>query len=94
MFKRIITLLLVVMGGVTPPAVHADTAQWKQGHIYRDPQLENFLLKLLQPLYKEAGLNPALVQPRVIVNPAYNAFATLENLIVVHTGFFCTNRNC
>ncbi|MDP3641293.1 MAG: M48 family metalloprotease [Alphaproteobacteria bacterium] len=88
MFKRIITLLLVVMGGVTPPAVHSDTAQWNHGHIYRDPQLENFLLKLLQPLYKEAGLNPALVQPRVIVNPAYNAFATLENLIVVHTGFF------
>jgi predicted Zn-dependent protease len=75
------------MGGATPPAVHADAAQWKQGHIYRDPQLENFLLKLLQPLYTAAALNPSLVQPRVIVNPAYNAFATLENLIVVHTGF-------
>lgn len=76
------------MGGVAPSAVHADASQWKQGHIYRDPQLENFLLKLLQPLYTVASLNPSLVQPRVIVNPAYNAFATLENLIVVHTGFF------
>lgn len=88
MLKRIITLILIFIGGFTPPAVHTDTAQWKQAHIYRDPQLENFLLKLLQPLYKAAGLNPSLVQPRVIVNPAYNAFATLENLIVVHTGFF------
>lgn len=88
MFKRIITIILICIGGVTSPVVHADAAQWKQGHIYRDPQLENFLLKLLQPLYTAASLNSSLVQPRVIVNPAYNAFATVENLIVVHTGFF------
>lgn len=67
--------------------VNAETSQWKQGAIYRDPQIESFLLNILQPLYREASLNPTLVQPRVIVNPQYNAFATLENLIVVHTGF-------
>lgn len=80
------------LGGIIPPSVHAETSQWKMGHIYRDPQLENFLLKLLQPLYKEAGLNPTLVQPRIIVDPHYNAYATLENLVVVHTGFFAKTK--
>lgn len=92
MFKRIIILILIGVGGFAPPSVYAETSQWKVGHIYRDPQLENFLLKLLQPLYKEAGLNPTLVQPRIIVDPSYNAFATLENLVVVHTGFFAKTQ--
>lgn len=88
MLKRIILIATFLVAGMDFVGIKADTSEWKQGHIYRDPQLENFLLKLLQPLYKAAGLNPSLVQPRVIVNPAYNAFATLENLVVVHTGFF------
>lgn len=92
MLKRIITLILITVGVFTPPPAYAETSQWKAGHIYRDPQLENFLLKLLQPLYQAAGLNPTLVQPRVIVDPSYNAFATLENLIVVHTGFILQNQ--
>jgi predicted Zn-dependent protease len=87
MFKQIITIILVIISGLMPSVVWSDSSQWKAGHIYRDPQIENFLLKLLQPLYKEAALNPSLVQPRVIVDPSYNAFATLENLVVVHTGF-------
>lgn len=92
MFKRIIIAIIILMGGINPPSVSAETAQWKTDHIYRDPQLENFLLKILQPLYKAAGLNPTLVQPRVIVNSHYNAFATVENLIVVHTGFFSKTK--
>lgn len=87
MLKRIILIATCLVVGLNASSVTADAAEWKQGHIYRDPQLENFLLKLLQPLYTAAGLNPSLVQPRVIVNSAYNAFATLENLVVVHTGF-------
>jgi predicted Zn-dependent protease len=86
MLKRIIMILSFIVGGMNLLA--AEVSQWKPGHIYRDPQLETFLLTLLQPLYKAAGLNPTLVQPRVMVDPHYNAFATLENVVVVHTGFF------
>lgn len=92
MLKRIILMAIVLMASLTSFNVRAEASEWKKGHIYRDPQLENFLLKLLQPLYKEAGLSPSLVQPRVIVNSAYNAFATLENLVVVHTGFFAQTQ--
>lgn len=83
---------LILMCSCSLANVMAETSQWKRGSIYRDPQIENFLLTILQPLYREAGLNPALVQPRVIVDPQYNAFATLENFIVVHTGFVMQNR--
>jgi predicted Zn-dependent protease len=92
MLKRIIFVATFLVVSIDFLGIKADTAEWKQGHIYRDPQLENFLLKLLQPLYKAAGLNPTLVQPRVLVNPAYNAFATVENLVVVHTAFFAQTQ--
>ena len=36
-------------------------ARWKNGSIYRDPQLEYMLLKFLSPLYKAAGLNADLI---------------------------------
>lgn len=85
MLKKLVTSLTLSVFFLC--SVYAETAQWKKGSIYRDPQVEGFLLSLLQPLYRESGLNPTLVQPRVIVDPQYNAFATLENLIVVHTGF-------
>ncbi len=92
MIKYLFALILSVFLQLDTSALSANTAQWKQGHIYRDPQLENFLLKILQPLYKAAELNPTLVQPRVIVDSRYNAFATLENLVVTHTGFFIRTK--
>lgn len=67
----------------------SSSAKWKEGSYIRDPRTEAFLLSLLNPLYDATGtLKADLLLVGVKVDPSYNAFAALGNMVIVHSGFF------
>lgn len=65
----------------------SNAEMWKKGQLVRDAQVEWMLLKYLMPIYEVAGLDQKLVRPFIIIDDSYNAFATIENMVVAHSGF-------
>ncbi len=52
-----------------------------------DAQINEGLKKLLAPLAEKADLDIKTMKLQVFVDPAYNAFATIDNTFGLHTGF-------
>jgi predicted Zn-dependent protease len=52
----------------------------------RDAETEAFIRRLSHPLFRAAGLDPALVRITLIQNRAINAFVSTGNRMFLHTG--------
>lgn len=54
--------------------------------VIRDTEIEDALLRIIRPMAEEAGLNPDVMQVRIVINNQYNAFVTADNMIYMHSG--------
>ncbi|MGU9961461.1 MAG: M48 family metalloprotease [Candidatus Puniceispirillales bacterium WSBS_2018_MAG_OTU23] len=61
--------------------------------IIRDTEIEDALLRVIRPMAANAGLNPDLMQIRVIINPQYNAFVAQDNMIYMNSGLITSSAN-
>ncbi len=59
--------------------------------IIRDTEIEDALLKIMRPMAVDAGLNPDIMQVRVVINPQYNAFVMADNMIYIHSGIITSS---
>jgi predicted Zn-dependent protease len=74
---------LVALVGASPAA--AQGAPQRVVTI-RDAETEAFIRNLSHPLFRAAGLDPALVRITLIQNRAINAFVSTGNRMFIHTG--------
>ena len=61
--------------------------------IIRDTEIEDALLKIMRPMAEDVGLNPDLMQVRIVINPQYNAFVMSDNMIYIHSGLITASEN-
>ena len=61
--------------------------------IIRDTEIEDALLKIMRPMAKDVGLNPDLMQVRIVINSQYNAFVMSDNMIYIHSGLITASEN-
>ncbi|MCE2516979.1 MAG: M48 family metalloprotease [Alphaproteobacteria bacterium] len=54
--------------------------------IIRDTEIEDALLRIIRPMSESAGLNPDMMEVRVVINNQYNAFVMGDNMIYMHSG--------
>ena len=82
--------MLVVLAALVPGFAYTGlaTAQTAPPRIVtiRDAETENLIRRLSHPLFRTAGVDPALVRVTLIQNRAINAFVTTGNRMFIHTG--------
>ena len=83
-FKQFMTKCLAVL--VLAMMAHSASAS-----IIRDTEIEDALLKIMRPMATDAGLNPDIMQVRIVINPQYNAFVMADNMIYVHSGIITSS---
>lgn len=81
---RLTTLILFLFFAICKPSLAADL---KEGHAIRDAEIERVLKSFIKPLFKVAGLNPEKLNLILVYDSEINAAATLDNTIIVNTGF-------
>ena len=59
----------------------------------RDTEIEQTLLRVARPMAERAGLNPATLGIRVIINPGYNAYVTGDKNIYIYSGLLLKATN-
>ncbi len=59
--------------------------------IIRDTEIEDALLKIMRPMAADVGLNPDIMQVRVVISPQYNAFVMADNMIYIHSGIITSS---
>jgi predicted Zn-dependent protease len=59
----------------------------------RDAETENFIRRLSHPLFRTAGVDPALIRITLVQNRAINAFVTTGNRMFLHTGLIQQARS-
>jgi predicted Zn-dependent protease len=57
-----------------------------QGHLIRDSEIESVFKDYAHPILKHAHLNPYDFKIFLLADPNINAFATLGNLVCIHSG--------
>ena len=77
-------LVLAALAIMAPPVAAS--------HI-RDTEIEQTLLKIARPMAAEAGLDPAKLGIRVIINPEYNAYVTEGDNIYIYSGLLLEADN-
>ena len=77
-----------MLGAAVAGAVGPAAAQTPPQRIVtiRDAETENLIRRLSHPLFRTAGLDPALVRITLIQNRAINAFVSTGNRMFLHTG--------
>lgn len=65
----------------------SEAVELKEGRAIRDAEIERVLKSFLRPLFKVANLNPDNINLILVYDTDVNAAATLENTVVVNTGF-------
>ncbi len=60
------------------------------GSVIRDAEIEDILRGYLNPLFRQAGLNPKDLRLIIVATPEVNAAATFNHTIIVNTGFILT----
>ncbi len=78
-------LALLVMGSAFAPQGAAQSVPQRIVTI-RDAETERFIRRLADPLFRAAGVDPALVRLTLIQNRAINAFVSTGNRLFIHTG--------
>ena len=81
-------LLALAVLSAAPGLVGTAAAQATSPRIVtiRDAETENFIRRLSHPLFRAAGIDPALVRVTLIQNRAINAFVSIGNRMFLHTG--------
>ena len=59
----------------------------------RDTEIEDALLRLIRPMAIDAGLNPETLKIRIIIDPEFNAFVTVDNTIYINSGLIIDARS-
>jgi predicted Zn-dependent protease len=94
----ILTILLALaflLGAVLPGVVTPAAAQAPSQRIVtiRDAETEYLVRRLAHPLFRTAGIDPALVRITLIQNRAINAFVSTGNRMFLHTGLIQQARS-
>jgi predicted Zn-dependent protease len=88
--RTLVTTLLVLCHIV--PVLALPWRAWAQGTAapaivtIRDAETETLIRSITEPLFRAAGVDPALVRITLIQNRAINAFVTTGNRLFIHTG--------
>ncbi len=77
-------LILFLFFTICKPSLAVDL---KEGHAIRDAEIERVLKSFIEPLFNVAGLNPDKLNLILVYDSEVNAAATLDNTIIVNTGF-------
>ncbi|WP_372619095.1 M48 family metalloprotease [Falsiroseomonas sp.] len=88
-------LALAMLGAALPGWPTPAAAQVSPQRIVtiRDAETENLIRRLSHPLFRTAGLDPALVRITLIQNRAINAFVSTGNRMFLHTGLIQQARS-
>jgi len=84
-FLSALLVMLVVLAALVPGLAAAQAAPQRIVTI-RDAETENLIRRLSHPLFRTAGVDPALVRVTLIQNRAINAFVTTGNRMFIHSG--------
>ncbi|NDA07901.1 MAG: Zn-dependent protease [Alphaproteobacteria bacterium] len=57
-----------------------------QASVIRDTEIEDGLNRIIAPMAQSAGLDPAKLNIRVVIDPQYNAFVLGDGTIYMHSG--------
>jgi predicted Zn-dependent protease len=90
-----ILLALAMLGAALPVWPTSAAAQVSPQRIVtiRDAETENLIRRLSHPLFRTAGVDPALVRITLIQNRAINAFVSTGNRMFLHTGLIQQARS-
>jgi predicted Zn-dependent protease len=88
-------LLALAMLGAAPGFLGPAAAQAVPQRIVtiRDAETEHLVRRLSHPLFRTAGIDPALVRVTLIQNRAINAFVSTGNRMFLHTGLIQQARS-
>jgi len=64
-----------------------------QASIIRDTEIEDGLHRIIAPMAASAGLDPAALDIRIVINPEYNAFVMGDEVIYIHSGLLLKADN-
>lgn len=78
-------VILLVLAVLAPGLASAQAAPQRIVTI-RDAETEQLIRRLSHPLFRTAGVDPALVRITLIQNRAINAFVSTGNRMFIHTG--------
>ena len=78
---------------IAPQAIHGHSGNIPTGALIRDPEIEDTLKKVMQPLLDAANLKVGQVKPYIIADPELNASAGMGGVLLIHTGLILACEN-